>query len=92
MPQRSGEIIAAARGYNQYRHGEFDQLPKMSVNRSIAAEEQYDVRLARRGHTYSPVDTLSLLKGSQIFRRTSQPENRRRPHVRDESSRISELK
>ena len=47
-PQRAGKIIAAAGGHDQNRDGALIQSGKMTVNRSVAAENQSSVRAFQR--------------------------------------------
>src|ERR1035438_8552957 len=62
----------------------------MAMNRPVAAEQQDHIGLLARGrHAHAPFDPFVRLEGLQIFRRTSQPEDGSRPHVRGETSRIS---
>src|SRR5215471_846956 len=60
----------------------------MSMNGPVAAEEQDDVSLSECGHAQAPLNAGIVLKTLKVFGRTSQPENRCRPHGGDESSRI----
>ena len=83
QPKGARKIVTASSRDNQHRQPERHQLPEVAVDGAIAAEEQNDVRLSRnRGDPNAPVDARVGLKWLEIFRRTSQPEDGGRAHVR----------
>jgi hypothetical protein len=54
----------------------------MPVNRTVPTEQQDDIGIGQDRHADSPFDIADSLKWFEVFSRTSQPENGRRPHPR----------
>ncbi len=54
QPKSAGKVVTASLGNNQHRPAELHQLTQVPVNRSIATEEQNDVRLIRSRHADAP--------------------------------------
>jgi hypothetical protein len=93
--QSAGKIIAAAGRNNQHRQAELHQRGKVTMDGSVAAEQQENVNLVRGvRHSDTPVDgfarprTGGLLKDLKVLSRASQPEDCRGAHVRAESNRV----
>jgi hypothetical protein len=74
--QRSCEIISTAAGHDQNRKSETYELREMAVNRSVAAENNYDIRIIRRRRrTRSPLRASNVPKPLHASRDISRTKN-----------------